>query len=151
MWQLRGLAMRRCALQCTVVLCYAVKDNDPWLCNPLVSKWFCWIPCILLSLWWISSTRMLSNETTFCCRLNSEQLSNILAFSTKIFYWQFSYIIECGVGGGGLYLSVTMCSMLLFHSAVLGPTKNEQCDESLAKNNMRGRTLHVYVLSGVFN
>lgn len=46
---LRGLlcGMVLCgAVLCCAVLCCAVRDNDPWLCKPLVSKWLCWSPCI---------------------------------------------------------------------------------------------------------
>lgn len=34
------------AVQRSAALCYAVRDNDPWLCKPLVSKWLCWSSCI---------------------------------------------------------------------------------------------------------
>ena len=39
-------AMQRSVVLRCAVLCYAVRDNDPWLCKPLVSKWLCWSPCI---------------------------------------------------------------------------------------------------------
>lgn len=41
-----GVAVQHGAVQRSVVLCYAVRDNDPWLCKPLVSKWLCWSSCI---------------------------------------------------------------------------------------------------------
>lgn len=39
-------AVQHGAVQRSAALCYAVRDNDPWLCKPLVSKWLCWSPCI---------------------------------------------------------------------------------------------------------
>lgn len=39
-------AVQRNVVLYSAVLCYAVRDNDPWLGKPLVSKWLCWSPCI---------------------------------------------------------------------------------------------------------
>lgn len=41
-----GDAVQAGAMQLGVVLWDAVRDNDPWLCKPLVSKWLCWNSCI---------------------------------------------------------------------------------------------------------